>query len=132
MSRFGFCPVPADKTHRGEVDMDVQVEVQFTVQHTLEQLKAEFVKRGHIPDWRTPEDGGAPDLFFETKVVSLTLSSEKDRLAWFVFSLEATGELRKRVVIPNVIPATVNVDIPDLEDFLDFCRRCMVGAIGRG
>ena len=68
---------------------------------------------------------------FENKVVSLTLSSEKDRQSWFVFSLEATGELRKRVVIPNVIPATVNVDIPDLEDFLDFCRRCMVGAVGR-
>ena len=112
--------------------MDVQVEVQFTVQHTLEQLKEEFVKRSHIPVWKTPEDGGAPDFFFETKVVSLTLSSEKDRLAWFVFSLEATGELRKRVIISNVIPATVNVDIPDLEDFLDFCRGCMVGAIGRG
>ena len=112
--------------------MDVQVEVQFTVQHTLEQLKQEFVKRSHIPAWQTPEDGGAPGLFFETKVVSLTLSSEKDRLAWFVFSLEATGELRKRVVIPNVIPATVNVDIPELEDFLDFCRRCMVGAIEKG
>ena len=112
--------------------MEVQVEVQFTVQHTLAQLKTEFVKRSHIPDWRTPEDGGAPDLFFETKVVSLTLSSEKDRLAWFVFSLEATGELRKRVVVPNVIPATAQVDIPDLEDFLDFCRRCMVGAIGSG
>jgi hypothetical protein len=110
--------------------MDVQVEVQFTVQHTLEQLKAEFVKRAHIPEWRTPADGGAPDLFFEVKVVSLALSSEKDRLAWFIFSLEATGELRNRVVIPNVIPSTVNVDIPDLEDFLDFCRRCMVGAVG--
>ncbi len=110
--------------------MDVQVEVQFTVQHTLDQLKAEFVKRSHIPDWKTPEGGVAPDLFFETKVVSLTLSSEKDRLAWFVFSLEATGELRNRVIIPNVIPATANVDIPDLEDFLDFCRRCMVGALG--
>ena len=112
--------------------MDVQVEVQFTVQHTLDQLKREFVKRGHIPVWKTPEDGGAPELFFETKLVSLTLSSEKDRLAWFVFSLEATGELRKRVVIPNVIPATVNVDIPELEDFLDFCRRCMVGSIEKG
>jgi hypothetical protein len=112
--------------------MEIQVEVQFTVQHTLEQLKEEFVKRGHIPPWKTLEDGGAPDLFFETKVVSLTLSSERDRQAWFVFSLEATGELRARVAIPNVIPATENVDIPDLEDFLDFCRRCMVGAVGRG
>ena len=112
--------------------MEVQVEVQFTVQHTLDQLKGEFVKRGHIPDWKTPEDGGAPDLFFETKLVSLTLSTEKDRLAWFVFSLEATGELRRRVVLPNVIPATVTVDIPYLEDFLDFGRRCLGGAVGRG
>lgn len=112
--------------------MEVQVEVQFTVQHTLEQLKQEFVKRGHIPVWKTLEDDGTPGLFFETKVVSLTLSSEKDRLAWFVFSLEATGELRKRVIIPNVIPATANVDVPDLEDFLDFCRRCMVGIIEKG
>jgi hypothetical protein len=111
--------------------MDVQVEVQFTVQHTLAQLREEFVKRGHIPDWRTPEGGSAPDLFFETKTVSVSLSSEKDRLAWFVFSLEAVGELRRRVVIPNVIPATVELDIPDLEEFLDFCRRCMVGAVGR-
>ncbi len=111
--------------------MDVQVEVQFTVQHTLDQLKEAFVKRGHIPDWRTPEDSSAPDLFFETKTVSVSLSSEKDRQAWFVFSMEATGELRRRVVIPNVIPATVDLDIPDLEAFLDFCRRCMVGAVGR-
>jgi hypothetical protein len=131
MSRLGF-PAGPPKRWNGEAPMDVQVEVQFTVQHTLEQLKTEFVKRGHIPDWKTPEDSGAPDLFFETKVVSLTLSSEKDRLAWFVFSLEATGELRRRVVIPNVIPSSANVDIPDLEDFLDFCRRCMVGAIGMG
>jgi len=112
--------------------MDVQVEVQFTVQHTLDQLRQEFVKRGHIPPWHTPEGGGAPDLFFETKVVSLTLSSESDRQAWFIFSLEATGELRERVVIPNVISATEKLDIPDLEAFLDFCRRCMVGAAGRG
>ncbi len=111
--------------------MDVQVEVQFTVQHTLDQLKEAFVRRGHIPDWRTPEDGSAPDLFFETKTVSVSLSSEMDRQAWFVFSMEATGELRRRVVIPNVIPATVDLDIPDLEEFLDFCRRCMVGAVGR-
>ena len=111
--------------------MDVQVEVQFTVQHTLDQLKEAFVRRGHIPDWRTPEDGSAPDLFFETKTVSVSLSSEMDRQAWFVFSMEATGELRRRVVIPNVIPATVDLDIPDLEAFLDFCRRCMVGAVGR-
>jgi hypothetical protein len=126
--------VPGDPTEKRGTGgpMEVQVEVQFTVQHTLDQLKAEFVKKGHIPAWKTPDDGGAPDLFFESKVVSLTLSTEKDRQAWFVFSLEATGELRKRVVIPNVIPATAHVDIPDLEDFLDFCRGCIVGTIGEG
>ncbi len=110
--------------------MNVQVEVQFTVQHTLDQLKEAFVKRGHIPEWRTPEDGSAPDLFFETRTISVMLNSEQDRQAWFVFSVEATGELRSRVVIPNVIPASVPLDIPDLEQFLDFCRRCMVGAVG--
>ena len=112
--------------------MEIQVEVQFTVQHTLEQLRDEFVRRGHIPTWHTPEDGGAPDLFFETRVVSLTLSSEADRHAWFVFSLESPGELRRQVVVSNVIPAKVNLDIPDLGDFLEFCRQCMVGAVGRG
>ena len=112
--------------------MEIQVEVQFTLQHTLEQLREEFVRRGHIPAWRTLEDGGAPDLFFETRVVSLTLSSEADRHAWFVFSMEATGELRRRVEIRNVIPATVKLDIPDLEDFLEFCRRCMVGGVSWG
>lgn len=46
-----------------EAAMDVQVEVQFTVQHTLAQLKAEFVQRGHIPAWRTPEEAGRRTCF---------------------------------------------------------------------
>ncbi len=49
-----------------------------------------------------------------------------------MFCLEATGEQRKRGAIPNVTPATVNVNIPDLEDFLTSYWRCMVGAVGKG
>ena len=109
--------------------MDVQVEIQFTVQHTLEELKAEFIKRGRIPPWRRIENIELrPELFFETRVVSLNLSDEADRLAWFVFSMEACGELRHRIVIPNVIPSGVAIDYPVLSDFLSFCRNCLVAS----
>lgn len=112
--------------------MDVQVEVQFTIQHTLEELKEAFVKRGHFPAWHMIQDTETrPQLFFETRVVSVNLSSEKDRFAWFVFSLEACGELRQRIVITNVVPSGVRVDIPNLNDFLNFCRNCLVGAPDR-
>jgi len=115
-----------------EFVMDVQVEVQFTIQHTLDELKDAFVRRGHFPDWRVIQDTDTrPQLFFETRIVSVNLSSEADRFAWFVFSLEACGELQKRVVITNVVPSGVKVDIPRLTDFLDFCRNCLVGAPGR-
>lgn len=108
--------------------MDVQVEVQFTIQHTLDELKDAFVRRGHIPDWRAiPGAETRPQLFFETRVVSINLSSEADRMAWLVFSLEACGELKKRVVITNVVPSGVTVDLPNLSDFLAFCRNCLVG-----
>lgn len=111
--------------------MDTQVEVQFTIQHVLEELREAFVKRGHIPDWHLIEGVETrPPLFFETRVVSVNLSSEADRFAWFVFSLEATGELRKRIVIPNVIPSGVRVDIQDLNEFLDFCRHALVAPPG--
>ncbi|HNX31526.1 MAG TPA: hypothetical protein PKM35_07970 [Holophaga sp.] len=109
--------------------MDVQVEVQFTVQHTLEELKTEFVKKGHIPDWRVISGVSArPELFFETRIVSVNLSTEAERFAWFVFSLEACGELRKRVTIPNVVPSGVSTDYRDLNDFLNFCRNCLVNS----
>ena len=112
--------------------MDVQVEVQFTIQHTLAELKEAFVKRGHFPDWRVLEDVETrPQLFFETRVVSVNLSNEEDRMAWFVFSLEACGELRKRIVIKHVVPSDVNVNVPDLKDFLAFCRHCLVSNPGR-
>ncbi|MBP1625742.1 MAG: hypothetical protein H6Q00_217 [Holophagaceae bacterium] len=109
--------------------MDVQVEVQFTIQHTLDELKNEFVKRGHIPAWRSITDTDLrPDLFFESRVVSVNLSGEEERLAWFIFSMEACGELRNRVVIPNVVPSGVRVDYPTLDDFLAFCRHCLVAS----
>jgi len=108
--------------------MDVQVEVQFTIQHTLEELKDAFVRRGHFPDWRVIQDAETrPQLFFETRIVSINLSTVEDRRAWFVFSMEACGELKKRIVITNVVPSGVKVDIPNLTDFLGFCRNCLVG-----
>ncbi|HWQ08387.1 MAG TPA: hypothetical protein VN436_04745 [Holophaga sp.] len=109
--------------------MDVQVEVQFTIQHTLEELKTEFVKKGHIPDWKVISDVETrPELFFETRLVSMNLSSEAERFAWFVFSMEASGELRKRIVISNVVPSGVTTQYADLNDFLRFCRNCLVAS----
>ena len=109
--------------------MDVQVEVQFTIQHTLEELKEAFVKRSHFPDWKVIQGVDTrPQLFFETRVVSINLSSEADRFAWFVFSLEACGELHKHIVINNVVASGITVDIPNLDDFLDFCRNCLVSS----
>ena len=111
--------------------MDVQVEVQFTIQHTLDELKEAFVHRAHFPDWKIIQDTETrPQLFFETRIVSVNLSSESDRFAWFVFSLEASGELRKRILIHNVIPSGVTIDIPNLKDFLNFCRNCLVASPG--
>ena len=112
--------------------MDVQVEVQFTIQHTLDELKDAFVKRGHFPNWKVIQDTETrPQLFFETRVVSVNLSSEPDRFAWFVFSLEACGELKQRITITNVVPSGVRVDNPNLGDFLNFCRNCLVGSPGQ-
>jgi hypothetical protein len=109
--------------------MDVQVEVQFTIQHTLDELKEAFVKRAHFPDWRVIQGADTrPELYFETRIVSVNLSSEADRFAWFIFSLEACGELKSRIVINTVIPSGVQVDIPKLKDFLNFCRNCLVGS----
>lgn len=110
--------------------MDVQVEVQFTIQHTMEELKDQFVRRSHIPDWRVIDAETRPQLFFETRTVSMNLSTEEDRFLWFVFSLEACGELKKRIAIRNVVPSGVNIDIPNLKDFLNFCRNCLVATPG--
>jgi hypothetical protein len=113
--------------------MSVQVEVQFKVAHTLEQLREEFVNRGHIPDWKVMEGTESrPELFFEDRIVSWDLREKEDRYAWFVFSLEATGELRRRVVIHNVVQPGVNLDHPDLGRFLQFCRECLVSSPRQG
>ena len=82
-------------------------------------------RRDEIGESRTASQG-----FFETRIVSVNLSGEEERLAWFVFSLEACGELRRRVVIPNVVPSGVNIDIPELPAFLRFCRNCLVDSPG--
>lgn len=111
--------------------MDVQVEVEVTVQHTLEQLRESFVKRGHIPEWHAID--GAHDhsnLFFERRIVSIPLLNEDDRYRWFVFSLEACGELRRRIVIPSVVPASTDLDAMGLEAFLDYCRQALTGPAG--
>jgi hypothetical protein len=111
--------------------MDVQVEVQFSIQHTIQELQQEFVQLGHFPDWKVIEDADTrPQLFFETRIVSVNLATPGDRQAWFVFSLEASGELRKRIVLPNVIPSNVNIHIRDLKEFLSFCRECLVSSPG--
>lgn len=107
--------------------MGVQVEVQFKVAHTMEQLQVEFVERGHVPDWKVLEGTEArPNLYFEDRIVSWDLANREDRRAWFVFSVEATGELRRRVVIHNVIQPGVSLDHPDLASFLQFCRNCLI------
>lgn len=111
--------------------MDVQVEVQFTIQHTIEELREEFVQRGHFPDWRVIEGADTrPQLFFESRTVSVNLHSPDDRQAWFVFSLEACGELRRHIVIPHVVPSGVNTHIAELREFLAFCRTCLVASPG--
>lgn len=109
--------------------MDTQVEVQFTIQHTIDELQEEFVKRGHFPEWKVINGVETrPHLFFETRIVSVNLLSIDDRQAWFVFSLEASGELRRRIVIPNVVPSTVNIHRNGVREFLAFCRECLISS----
>ncbi len=111
--------------------MNVQVEVHFTIQHGIEELRDEFVLRGHVPDWKVVEGvEGRPSGFIETRVVSVNLATQEDRQAWFVFSLEACGELRRSITIPHVVPSHVSVHIADLSEFLAFCRTCLVSCPG--
>lgn len=108
----------------------VTVEVEFTLQHTMEQLREAFVKRGHIPEWHALDTATHGGLFFEKRVVSVPLLGEEDRYRWFVFSLEACGELRRRIVIPQVVPADTDLDAMGLEAFLEFCRQALTAAPG--
>ncbi|MCL1893527.1 MAG: hypothetical protein FWG02_04720 [Holophagaceae bacterium] len=105
----------------------VQVEVEFTIKHTLDELKDRFIRMGHFPEWHPKDEGETNPLdFFETRVISVNLHKEEERYAWFVFSIEACGELRRRIVIPNPISSDENIDNIELEDFLKLCRECLV------
>lgn len=111
--------------------MQVEVEVEFTIQHTVEQLREAFVKRGHLPEWKALEGVDVrPGLFFERRVITLSLQTEEERKAWFEFSLEACGELRRRIRVGNIVPATVSLDYPEVKEFLMFCRNCLSGPVG--
>ena len=111
--------------------MQLEVEVEFTVQHTVDQLREAFVKRGHLPEWKALEGVDVrPGLFFERRVISMELHTEEERRAWFEFSLEACGELRKRIRVPHVVPANVNLEYPEVREFLMFCRNCLTGPVG--
>ena len=107
--------------------MIVQVEVEFTVQHSVNELKEEFVTQCRFPSWKPAVTETANLVFWENRIVGIDLHTETERMAWFVFSIEACGELKKRIVIPTIIPSTVTTYIPDFKDFLTFCRNCLVG-----
>jgi Fe2+ transport system protein FeoA len=109
----------------------VQVEVEFTIRHSMDELKHRFIHMGHFPDWRAEkihgENGKNELVFFETREISVNLHKEDDRYAWFVFSIEACNELKRRIVIPNAIDSSINIDNLELGDFLKLCRQCLVG-----
>jgi len=108
----------------------VQVEIQFTIRHTMDELKNEFIRLGHLPDWETTKarmDDGSSRLFFlETRTIGIDLHNETERYAWFVFSFEACGELKQRIVIPHIVASTINVNDLALDDFLSLCRECLI------
>ena len=106
----------------------VQVEVQFTIQHTMDELKDRFVRAGQFPDWEPLDctDCASGLSFLEKRLVSFNLNSEDERYAWFVFSIEACGRLERRVVIPNIVPSGQNIDNLDLTDFLKMCRELLI------
>ena len=107
--------------------MIVQVEVEFVVQHSMDELKEEFVSQGRFPAWRPDGNDKTNLVFLENRIVGIDLHTETERMAWFIFSMEACGELKKRIVIPTIIPSSVTTYIPDLREFLTFCRNCLVG-----
>jgi hypothetical protein len=108
----------------------VQVEIEFTIRHSMDELKYRFIRMGHFPDWWAErvhgEDGTSELVFFETRIISVNLHKEDDRYAWFVFSIEACGELKRHIVIPNAIHSSINIDNLELDDFLKLCRQCLV------
>ena len=108
----------------------VHVEVELTIRHTIEELKEMFIVQGYFPDWRilrtTKANGAHEHHFLETRVVGVTLHHETERRSWFVFSMEACGELKRKVIVPSIIPSSLNIDELELEDFLRICRECLI------
>jgi hypothetical protein len=108
----------------------VQVEVEFTIRHSMDELKDTFVRGGRLPGWEASRLGSADGIsrmvFLERRVVGLDLKTEEERYAWFVFSIEAFGDLFSKVQIPNVISSSIDFDSLSLNDFLSFCRQCLV------
>ena len=107
--------------------MIVQVEVEFTVRHSVDELKEEFVSQCRFPGWKNDGEDKTGFIFLESRIIGIDLHTETERMAWFIFSMEACGELKKRIVIPTIISSDVTTYIPDLKEFLTFCRNCLVG-----
>jgi len=108
----------------------VDVEIEFTIRHSLEELKDKFIIQGYFPEWRmlrtAKSDGTHEHHFLETRTIGVVLHNETERRAWFVFSMEAYGELKRKVTVPTIIPSSLNIDDLDLEPFLNLCRECLV------
>jgi len=108
----------------------IQVEVEFLIRHTMDELKDAFIRLGRFPEWRATkilsEDGANKLVFLESRTIGFDLNTEAERYAWFVFSFEACGELKKRIVIPNIISSTVDLNNLALDEFLGLCRECLV------
>ena len=108
----------------------IHVEVEFTIRHTIDELKDKFIRQGYFPEWRmlrtVKSDGVHEHHFLESRAIGISLLSETERHAWFVFSMEACGELRRRVIVPTIIPSSLNIDDLDLEEFLLLCRECLI------
>jgi len=108
----------------------INVEVEFTIRHTMDELKDRFIRLGYFPEWRmlrtVGKDGLHEFFFLESRTVGVSLHDEAERQAWFVFSMEACGELKRKVNIPTIIPSVLDIDNLDLESFLSLCRECLV------
>ncbi|MDR1840956.1 MAG: hypothetical protein LBQ86_03425 [Holophagales bacterium] len=108
----------------------IQVEVDFLIRHTMEELKDAFVQKGRFPGWKAikniAEDGSSGLTFLESRTIGFDLHNEAERYLWFVFSFEACGELRQRIAIPNIISSTLNIHNLTLDEFLELCRECLI------
>ena len=108
----------------------VEVEVEFTIRHTIEELKEKFIVQGYFPEWRmlriVKADGAHEHYFLETRTIGVTLHTEAERRAWYIFSMEASGELRRSIIVPTILPSSTSLYELELEEFLRLCRECLV------